>query len=293
MNTYFEEAYNLDLSLENRIKNADSAYALLENLPKEDSIKLKNVFKVANRYYNLFEYDKYLEVSKEAYKISKTINDTLQIAKAEYYIGDYYFKKFQSDSAFYYYIKAKEKFEGSTKKYDLANTTLHIAWVLLFENDFLGSEIQTIKALKIAQEIDDDVLIYECYDNLGRVLKGQKNYTKSLNYYFKSLDQINLIKEEVNSSLFEVQAYNNIGHVYLNVRSFNQALNYYKKALEIEETKTLYPILYASVLDYYAYTNFKLKKDAIDDFNIALKLEIVLTMLQVKSTVVYTLQNTI
>ena len=65
---------------------------------------------------------------------------------------------------------------------------------MLYENDFLGSEIQTIRALKLANEIEDKVLIYECYDNLGRVLKGQKNYNKALNYYFKSLEQINLIK---------------------------------------------------------------------------------------------------
>ena len=154
----------------------------------------------------------------------------------------------------------------------MAITTLHIARLLLFQKDFLGSEIETIKALKIAQDIDDKVLIYECYDNLGRVLEGQKIYEKSLDYFFKSLNQLNIIDNEINSPLLIAQAYNNIGHVYLSQKSFNQALKYYQRGLEDEKIKELHPSLYSWLLDYYAYTNFKLKKDAIDDFNIALKI---------------------
>lgn len=272
LESHFDEAYNLDLSVEERIKHVDSAYNLVDSQSQSDSLKLRNIFKTANRYYALLQYDKYFVVSKKALELSKEKEDTLQIAKAEYYLGDYYFNSSKSDSAYFYYSRAKKKYENSIDKYNLAITTLHIARVLLFEKDFLGSEIQTIKALKLAQEIKDNVLIYECYDNLGRVLKGQKDYNKSLNYYLKSLDQLKLIKNEINSPLLEVQTYNNIGNVYLNANFFNNALEYYNKALQNENTRDIHPILYASVLDYYAYTNFKLKKDAINDFNTALKI---------------------
>lgn len=272
LENHFDEAYNLDLSVEERIKHVDSAYNLVDSQSQRDSLKLRNIFKTANRYYALLQYDKYFVVSKKALELSKEKEDTLQIAKAEYYLGDYYFNSSKSDSAYFYYSRAKKKYENSLDKYNLAITTLHIARVLLFEKDFLGSEIQTIKALKLAQEIKDNVLIYECYDNLGRVLKGQKDYNKSLNYYLKSLDQLKLIKNEINSPLLEVQTYNNIGNVYLNANFFNNALEYYNKALQNENTRDIHPILYASVLDYYAYTNFKLKKDAINDFNTALKI---------------------
>lgn len=272
LENHFIEAYNLELNKDDRIKHVDSAYSIVNSQIKRDSLQLKNIFKVANRYFTLLEYDNYFKVSKEALSLSKTLKDTLQIAKAEYYIGDYYFYNFKNDSAYYYYLRAKDKYEKKTDKYNLAITTLHIARVLLFEKDFLGSEIETINALKIAQEINDNEIIHQCYDNLGRVLEGQKNYEKSIEYYFKSLEELKKSNKNINSGLLEVQAYNNIGHVYLNAKSYNRALNIYNKALEVKETKELHPGLYASVLSLYAYTNFKLKKDAINDFNEALKI---------------------
>lgn len=272
LDIHFNEAYNLNLSKEDRIRHADSANFIVNGEPEGDSLKIKNVFKVANRYFTLLEYDKYFKVSKKALQLSEEKKDTLQIAKAEYYLGDYYFYKFKNDSAYYYYLKAKEKYEKSTDNYNLANITLSIARVLLFEKDFLGSEIQTIRALKTAKRDNEDGLIYQCYDNLGRVLEGQKNYEKSLEYYYQSLEQLNKDAKNVNSSLLEVQTYNNIGHVYLNAKSYNKALEIYNKALKINGTKELHPSLYASVLSLYAYTNFKLNKNAIDDFNTALRI---------------------
>jgi signal transduction histidine kinase len=272
LDRHFAEAYNLKLSREERVKHVDSAYRIVNQHAVTDSLKLKNVFKVANRYFTLLQYEDYFKTSKNALQLSKRLKDTLQIAKAEYYLGDYYFYKFQNDSAYYFYLRAKDKYEKSTDQYNLAVTTLHIARVLLFEKDFLGSEIETINALKIAKEIGDNELIYQCYDNLGRVLEGQKNFKKSLEYYFKSLEYLKRSDVNVNSLLLEVQAYNNIGHVFLNAKYFEQALESYKKALQVKETKELHPGLYASVLSLYAYTNFKLKNGAINDFKTALKI---------------------
>lgn len=273
LDKHFSEAYNLELSREFRIKHIDSALNIVSQQPEKDSLKIKNTFKVANRYYALLEYEKYFNVTKEVLSLAIKKNDTLQVAKAEYYLGDYYFDTSKNDSAFYYYQKAKKKYEKSTDKYNLAITTLHLARVLLFEKDFLGSEIETIKSLQIANNLNDKDLIYECYDNLGRVLEGQKNFTKSLEYFFKSLEQLKKNDKNVNSTLLEAQAYNNIGHVYLSQNSFNQALEYYKKGLQNNEIKELHPSLYAWILDYFAYTNFKLRnKNVLPDFNEALKI---------------------
>lgn len=272
LSTHFEEAYNLNLSVEDRLKHVDSANYLVESQLDSDSLKLKNVFKVANRYFTLLEYEKYFKVSKKALQLSKVKKDTLQIAKAEYYLGDYYFFKSKNDSAYYYYLNAEKKYKNSDDKYNFAVTTLHLARVLLFEKDFLGSEIQTINALKIANELKEEALVYECYDNLGRALLGQKSFEKSLEYYNKSLLQINRIQENISAPLFKAQSLNNIGNVYLNLEQFELAKDKFQLGLEIVELKELHPSLFSSLLDHYAYTNFKLKKDAISDFNTALKI---------------------
>lgn len=272
LDIHFEEAYNLNLSVDDRLKHVDSANWLVENQPETDSLKLKNVFKVANRYFTLLEYDKYFKVSKKALQLSEEKKDTLQIAKAEYYLGDYYFYKSKNDSAYYYYLNAEKKYSKSDDKYNYAVTTLHLARVLLFEKDFLGSETQTINALRIANDLNEDVLVYECYDNLGRALSGQKAFEKSLEYYNKSLLQINRLQDNISAPLFKAQSLNNIGSVYLNLNEYKLANNQFNIGLKAEGIQILHPSLYSSLLDHFAYTNFKLNKNAIDDFNTALKI---------------------
>lgn len=261
---HFEEVYNGSLNKETKLKHLDSASYIVSKQKDTDSIKIKNTFKIANRYYTLLEYQKYFQVSKEALNLSIKQKDTLNIAKSEYYIGDYYFFTSKNDSAYYYYLKAEKKYNKLNDKFNLAKTLLHIAYVLLYERDYLGSEAQTIKVLNIANEINDPGLIYECYVNLGSSLSGLKNYEKALVYHIKALNQIEVLENDIYTPLYKAQVLNNIGYVYINLNQYTNALKYYSKALEIKNFKQLHPILYSSVLSYYSYSKYKLNdKSAI------------------------------
>ncbi|AWM13557.1 ATP-binding protein [Flavobacterium sediminis] len=270
---YFQEVYNNDLSKNQKLSYLDSAKNIVDLMSDKDSLKVKNVFKVANRYYALLEYDNYLIESRKALSLSKLQDDSLGIAKGNYYIGDYYFFTSKNDSAYYYYLKAEKKYNKLNDKYNLAKTMLHIAYVLLYEKDFLGSEAQTIKVLNIAKELRDQGLIYECYVNLGSSLAGLKNYEKSLEYHFKALKQTDNLQKDIYTPLYKAQVLNNIGYVYLIQNKFDKALEYYSVALKNEKVREIHPVLYSSILDYYAYSNFKLNNDnALKDFNNALKI---------------------
>ena len=261
---HFEEVYNGSLNKETKLKHLDSASYIVSKQKDTDSIKIKNTFKIANRYYTLLEYQKYFQVSKEALNLSIKQKDTLNIAKSEYYIGDYYFFTSKNDSAYYYYLKAEKKYNKLNDKFNLAKTLLHIAYVLLYERDYLGSEAQTIKVLNIANEINDPGLIYECYVNLGSSLSGLKNYEKALVYHIKALNQIEVLENDIYTPLYKAQVLNNIGYVYINLNQYTNALKYYSKALEIKNFKQLHPILYSSVLSYSSYSKYKLNdKSAI------------------------------
>lgn len=261
---HFEEVYNSRLDKETKLKHLDSAVYIVSEQQDTDSLKIKNTFKVANRYYTLLEYQKYFQVSKEALYLSKKQKDTLNIAKSEYYIGDYYFFTSKNDSAYYYYLKAEKKYNKLNDKFNLAKTLLHIAYVLLYERDYLGSEAQTIKVLNIANEINDAGLIYECYVNLGSSLLGLKNYEKALEYNLKALNQIENLESDIYTPLYKAQVLNNIGYVYINLNQYSNALKHYSKALEIKNFKQLHPILYSSVLSYSSYSKYKLNdKSAI------------------------------
>lgn len=269
---YYDNGSNISLDRETRLKYIDSAKGLAKVSIKNDSILIKNYFKVANRYFGILEYDEYKLITKEILKISEINKDTLNIAKAEYYLGDYYFSTSRNDSAYYYYLAAEKKYEKLTDKINLANTKLHKAYILSYEKDFIGSETETIEVLNIAKEINDPELIYECYVNLGKVLAGLGNFEKSLEYHQKSLLQIKQVNEEAYKPIFQAQTLNNIGFVYLNINKFKEAGEIFAEGLKIINLKEIQPVLYTSLLDNYAYSRFKINKnEGLNEFKEALK----------------------
>lgn len=271
LDAYFENSSNVNLNKEIRLKYIDSAKNIIQEASENDSIKIKNYFKLANRYFILLEYDKYKETTNKILDISKSINDSLNIAKAEYYLGDYYFSLSKNDSAYYYYLEAEKKYETTKDKENLANTILHKAYVLLYEKDFVGSESETIKVLNIAKEINDQSLIYECYVNLGSSLSGLGNYEKALEYHQKALLQIKKIEDENYKPLLQAQTLNNIGFVYLSINKFNEASQIFEEGLKINNLKEIQPVLYTSLLDNFAYSRFKINKnEGLKDFQTAL-----------------------
>ena len=223
LDAYFENSSNVNLDKEIRLKYIDSAENVIHEVSENDSIKIKNYFKVANRYFMLLEYEKYKKTTNTILEISKSNKDSLNLAKAEYYLGDYYFSLSKNDSAYYYYLAAEKKYEKKYDKLNLANTKLHKAYILSYEKDFLGSESETIKVLNIAKEINDNILIYESYANLGTSLSGLGNYEKALEYHQKALLQIKKIEDENYKPLLQAQTLNNIGFVYLSINKFNEA----------------------------------------------------------------------
>ena len=271
MDAYFENSSNVNLDKEIRLKYIDSAKNIIQEASENDSIKIKNYFKLANRYFILLEYDKYKETTTKILDISESINDSLNIAKAEYYLGDYYFSLSKNDSAYYYYLGAEKKYEKLDDKSNLARTILHKAYILLYEKDFLGSESETIKVLNIAKEINDQSLIYECYVNLGSSLSGLGDYNKALEYHQKALLQIKEIEDENYKPLFQAQTLNNIGFVYLSINKFNEASQIFEEGLKINNLKEIQPVLYTSLLDNFAYSRFKINKnEGLKDFQTAL-----------------------
>ena len=271
LDIYFENSSNVNLDKEIRLKYIDSAKNIIQEASENDSIKIKNYFKLANRYFILLEYDKYKETTTKILNISESINDSLNIAKAEYYLGDYYFSLSKNDSAYYYYLGAEKKYEKLDDKSNLARTILHKAYILLYEKDFLGSESETIKVLNIAKEINDQSLIYECYVNLGSSLSGLGDYNKALEYHQKALLQIKEIEDENYKPLFQAQTLNNIGFVYLSINKFNEASQIFEEGLKINNLKEIQPVLYTSLLDNFAYSRFKINKnEGLKDFQTAL-----------------------
>ena len=68
---------------------SQKALAIILN-QKDDSLNKANLFKVANRYYNMSDWKSYLKTTKLILERAQKSKDSVHIAKAYMYLGDYY-----------------------------------------------------------------------------------------------------------------------------------------------------------------------------------------------------------
>ena len=228
---------------------------------ENDSINRNLIFKVADKYYDINNYDKYKKVTEKVFVMAISEKDSTHIAKSLYYLGDFYDQKSKLDSAFSFYSRSEKIYKKLKDSINIGKLTLHKAGILFDAGNFNESEIQAINALRIFPKANSTRLIYECYNVIGISLKELNNYNKSLDYLdlgLKQLDKLdseNYPKEKIVKS--RIACYNNIGIVYEKMKKYQEAINYYNKGLRIINLKQNYPKSYAALLNNIAYSQMK------------------------------------
>ncbi|MDR6762812.1 signal transduction histidine kinase [Flavobacterium sp. 2755] len=227
---------------------------------KDDSLNKVNLFKVANRYYNMSDWKDYLKTTKLILDRTQKSKDSLHMAKAYTYLGDYYASQSVSDSAFMHYYKAEKLYLKLNDQYNLAKTFLNKASLQYNEGDFFESEIAVFKALsslKKQQKAND--LYYESYNLLGILYNEREEYTKALEFQNKALETL---EDKSIPSIFQYKAasLNNVGFIYMNMRNYKQAKVFFERGLKQDKLFEDRASLYAILLDNLGYSKFKLKE---------------------------------
>jgi signal transduction histidine kinase len=289
LDSLFLKSNESSIGVFSRLKYNDSILGILEGI-ENDSLTRNNYLKLSAGYYNIGELEKYLKVCRKLYNLSVEKKDSLSIAKSLYYIGDYHYQKFHSDSAYYYYTKAEKTFIKLKSESDIARLKYFKANILFYEKDFLGCEIATIQVLKIATQQKDLRLIYDCYIKLGNALDGLNDSVKALEYYNKAFETTNLLKEDSQYLSLKSQTYNYIGELYKKQKQYNKAVYYFKNALDFADLRESLPYLYAAIINNLAYCNFKLgNKNELIQFENALNISKKINSIPVIVSVKYNL----
>ena len=230
IDSLLSQANDYSKTKEERFKLTQKAHKILENYP--NSLKGREYFfKLAGRYYNIEQYENYHDVSNSVYKMSVKANDTLNIARGLNYIGDYFYEKFITDSAYYYYSKS-EKVYDKINDIDGATTVKFAkARILFFEKDFAGSETVVVGILKTAIQKKNYRLMYECYLTLGNILDGVSNFSESAKYYNKAFKITDYLKNEPQYQLLRGQIYNYLGILYTKKGEYETPIEDLKEAL--------------------------------------------------------------
>lgn len=248
---------NLPLAIKQNYSRKALAIILSQ---KDDSLNKVNLFKVANRYYNMSDWKSYLQTTKLVLQRAKKSKDSVHIAKAYMYLGDYYESQSISDSAFRNYFKAEKLYLKINDQYNLAKTFLNKASLQYNEGDFFESEIAVFKALsslKKQKKVND--LYYESYNLLGILYNERDEYTKALEFQNKALS----ILEDKSIQLFyqyKAASLNNIGFIYMNMGNYKKAKLFFEKGLAQKNLFEDRASLYAILLDNLGYAKFKLKE---------------------------------
>ncbi len=194
--------------------------------------------------------------------LSNKAQDSLSIAKTHYSIGELYRFSFLGDSAYYHYMKSEKIFKRMNNVYELALTLYGIAVVQKNEKDFTGSEVTSVEALSLLDQLKqtNDVKRYKSYiyNNLGLLFGELGQFEKSISYH---KDAIKIKNEYDKRGTYNINvSKNNLALSYKKAGKYQLALNFYSEILSNKNLINERPDFYALVLDNYAHTLY-LSKD--------------------------------
>jgi signal transduction histidine kinase len=257
LSTYLSKANDFGSSPKIRQEYIQKAFVIIINQPN-DSMNRVNLFRVANRYYNINNWKAYKETVHIVLEKSEIGRDTVNTAKAYSYLGDYYGSQSIPDSAFIYYFKAEKIYVQLNDIYNLARARLNKALLQFNESDFTGSEISVFKALRVIKGEKANDIEFESYNLLGSIYNELGEYNKAIEFHKKALASID---DKTTPIEFQSRAtsLNNLGLVYQNFDQHKQAIPYFQKGLEKKKDLITYkPAVYAMLLDNLAYCKYKI-----------------------------------
>lgn len=264
---YFTLANDFNLSRQKRLEYIQKANEIVVN-QANDSLHRVNLFKIANRYYNIGDWKEYSKAVNLVLTNSENAGDTISMAKAYGYLGDYYLRKSVSDSAFLYYYKAEKIYATLNDNYQLARTIINKAELLFRVGDFIGSEKEVFKGLRIIKEDENEAaneINYDAHNMLGMVYNSMGEYQDAISYHKKALEILDRM-QIIGISQTKAISYLNLGLVYVKLKNYKVASDYFLKGIEQQKMDNQDPSVYALLLDNLGYSKFKLgENDSLPD----------------------------
>ena len=259
---YFSLANDFNLPKQKRLDYIIKAKEIVIN-QDNDSLNRVNLFKIANRYYNINSFKEYFKTVNLVLENSEKVGDTSSISKAYGYLADYYRIKSVPDSSFLFYYKAEKLYvKLDNNKFQLVKILINKANLLFRVGEFIGSEKEVFKVLRLIKtenRKEFDEIYYDAYNTLGLVYNGMGEYENAIVYHKKALNTIDAMQIIGKSQTMAI-SYLNLGLVYMNLKKYNEAKSYFQKGIEQQLIDNQDTSVYAMLLDNYGYCKFKLKE---------------------------------
>ncbi len=223
-----------------------------ESLPN-DSLKTKYFARLSLEFVNQDSMI-FREVNQNALEFAESLKDTVVLAEAQWDLAFFYQQQEIPDSAYFYYEHALKLFTALNDEVKTARMLYSLARIQNTIKDYTGSELTAIKALIIFKKLHDDDFLYRCYNLLGTVTIGLKEYDRALEYFKEALTYLGKQKD---TGYYLETTQNNIGMVYQEKGQYEKALPYFREVLASDSLLNKNPELYAKTLNNYTISRYK------------------------------------
>nr|WP_321221832.1 ATP-binding protein [uncultured Psychroserpens sp.] len=246
---------NQNNTLNERLDFATQSVELAQKIKQDSSVLLSNR-QLSLLYYENEQYNDYLDLTRYNIILAQRLNDSTAIAVANDNLARFYHSEQENDSAYYYYSIALKHYNLTDDLKYKATILLNIADIQDTEKDYIGSEENAIKALRIFESFpktEDNLDHLWILNNLlGIISLKLGNYEKSLEYHYKAES----IADDMRAGFYnKIYSINNRAFVYREQKKFEKSLDLYNNLRDIKEDYNEYdPTFYPLVLDNYAYT---------------------------------------
>ena len=258
-------------SVNYKLKTADKIVEYIDQ-NKLDSISRLQYMALARIYLSLNDL-KYVKICELLISNPSVPINHQEISFSGYILGNYYYNIDNYEKSFLHLSKAEKSFTVLNKKHYLCYVINTKANILTFKKDFVGAEILSIKALRIAKQEQNNLLIYNCYLTLGNSLMGLNNLEKAIEYYNIAIETAEKLKSDPNYLSSKLQPLNYLSLVYQKQKQYYQAIKITKKGLAILENKNKEILIYSYLTNNLAYSKFKLgDKSSLKQFQETLQI---------------------
>ena len=225
-------AYQQQSNYPQALTNYQSALNITEQLHDEESAAY--IFlNIAITYTSLDEHKRAEQSFLKAIDLAKKLDLKNVLAYGYANLASLYDDINNYKQQYEYAMKATVLANQLGDKGLQASSLSRAATALSNQNKFEDAEKLSRQAISIADSSGQPLNIFQAYNDMGTILKMQKNYSQAIPYFekaFHSLSESDIYDEEVGIS------YANLSECYERTGNFNKALATYKMSAKISDS---------------------------------------------------------
>ncbi len=254
---YIGKANDFTKSDDEVVAYLDKASSFIKS-QERDSIYFINKFYVAFIYDNVGKSDQFKNIMLEVVEEATKESDSVNLARAYSYIGEYYSGRMVLDSAVMNFQQAEKIFFKLKDNVSIGRTHVKMALAKYKARDYIGSEKSAVDALNFIRLENNKLLEYEANSLLGVTCIEIKDFDKAKEYFEKSLRIANDEQLE-NFGKYQTKAasLNNLGIINFKMGYYKDALSYFNQAIKEPLLLEEHPSLYATTLANLAKSKLK------------------------------------